>query len=803
MANQPKKGDPMAIKAKTADTNAAKPIASNRVLDIQRVAVIGAGVMGAQIAAQVANAGVPVLLLDIVPKGATDRDVIAKSAVEKMLKSDPAAFMSKSAAKLVETGNIDDHLSKIADCDLIIEAIIERLDLKHALYDRIEAVRKDGSVVSSNTSTIPLSQLIEGRPARFASDFMITHFFNPPRYMRLMELVAGPKTSPACAEAVQAFCDVKLGKSVVICKDRPGFIANRLGVYWLQAAVLEAMDRGVTIEDADKIIARPMGIPKTGVFALLDMVGLDLMPHVMSSLNSSLPKDDPFHAIARPNPLVEKMIADGYTGRKGKGGFYRINREKGKVKEAIDLKTGEYHPERKSEIPALEDAGKSLAKLLTHDSVHGRYASAVLLPTLTYAAYLVGDAADDIESIDEAMRLGYNWKFGPFELIDQIGADKLIATLEAEKKPVPPILKSASGRTFYRVEAGKRQMLGLDGRYHIIARPDGVVMLADIKLATKPLLKNGSAALWDIGDGVACFEFTSKMNSIDQETFALLGKSISLVAKSYRALVIYNEGTNFSAGANLGLAMFAANIAAWDQIQQLVAGGQATYKALKYAPFPTVGAPSGLALGGGCEVLLHCSAVQAHAETYAGLVEVGVGLIPGWGGCKEMLVRWAEFGRLPNGPMPAPSKAFEIISTATVAKSAAEAKEHLFFRPTDAITMNRYRLLADAKAKALSLVPGYVAPQPPTFVLPGPSGKAAMSMAVDGFHRQGKATDYDVVVSDALANVLSGGDTDVIVTMTEDQVLALEVKNFMQIVRKPGTARRIETMLSTGKPLRN
>jgi 3-hydroxyacyl-CoA dehydrogenase len=771
--------------------------------EIKRVAVLGAGTMGAQIAAQVANAGLPVLLLDIVPKDATDRDIIAKTAVEKMLKTEPAAFMSKAAAKLVSTGNIDDHLEKIADCDLIIEAIIERVDLKHALYDRVEAVRKAGSIVSSNTSTIPLAKLIEGRSTRFAGDFMITHFFNPPRYMRLMELVAGPKTSPAAVKAIAAFCDVKLGKSVVHCKDRPGFIANRLGVYWLQAAVLEAMDRGITIEEADKIIAKPMGIPKTGVFALLDMVGLDLMPHVMSSLKSSLPTSDPFHAIARPNPLVENMIATGYTGRKGKGGFYRINREKGKVKESIDLKTGEYRAERKAEVPALEEAGKSLGKFLKHDSAHGKYASAVLLPTLTYAAFLVGDAADDIDSIDEAMRLGYNWKFGPFELIDQIGADTLIAALKADKKPVPPILQAASGRTFYRVEAGKREMLGLDGTYHAIKRPDGVIMLADIKLTSKPLLKNGSAALWDIGDGVACFEFTSKMNSIDQETFRLLGQSVALVAKSYKALVIYNEGTNFSAGANLGLAMFAANIAAWDQIQQLVAGGQTTYKAIKYAPFPTVGAPSGLAIGGGCEVLLHCSAVQAHAETYTGLVEVGVGLIPGWGGCKEMLARWAEFGRLPKGPMPATTKAFEIISTATVAKSAHEAQELLFFKPTDAVTMNRYRLLADAKAKALSLVEGYKAPTPPTFVLPGPSGKAAMSMAVDGFHRLGKATDYDVVVSDALANVLSGEDTDIIATLSEDQVLALEVKNFMKIVRKPGTANRIEHMLSTGKPLRN
>ena len=772
--------------------------------EIKRVAVIGAGVMGAGIAAHVANAGIPVLLLDIVPKGATDRDSIAKNAVEKMLKTDPAPFMSKAAAKLVETGNIEDHLGKLADCDLIIEAIIERLDLKQSLYDKIEAARKDGSVVSSNTSTIALAKLIEGRPARFQRDFLITHFFNPPRYMRLLEIVSGPATSKTAVETIAQFCDVKLGKSVVHCKDRPGFIANRLGVFWLQASVIEAMDRGITIEEADKIIARPMGIPKTGVFALLDMVGLDLMPHVQKSLEGALPKDDPVQAYMRPNPLVEKMIATGYTGRKGKGGFYRINREKGKVKEAIDLKTGEYRAEVRPEIAALEEGGgKSLAKLLAHDSAHGKYAAAVLMPTLAYAAFLVGDAADDIASIDEAMRLGYNWKSGPFELIDQIGSDKLITWLEAHKKPVPPILTTAKGRAFYRVENGQRQMLGLEGAYHPMKRPEGVLMLSDIKLTSKPIIKNGSASLWDIGDGVACLEFTTKMNALDTETMALIQKSIAHVAKSMKAMVIYNEGSNFSAGANLGLAVFAANIAAWPQIEQLIAGGQATYKALKYAPFPTVGAPSGMALGGGCEVLLHCSAVQAHAETYTGLVEVGVGLIPGWGGCKEMLARWAEFGRLPKGPMPVPSKTFELISTATVAKSAAEAKEYLYFRPTDAITMNRYRLLADAKAKALSMVAGYEPPKPPVYVLPGPTAKTAMAMAVDGFHRMGKATDYDVVVSDALATVLSGGDTDITTPITEDQVLALEVKNFMAIVKKPGTFARIEHMLSTGRPLRN
>ncbi len=771
--------------------------------DINKVAVIGAGVMGASIAAHVANAGVPVVLLDIVAKGDPNRSAIAEGAVAKLLKAEPAPFMSKAAAKFVTTGNIEDHLSLLADCDWIIEAVIERLDVKQALYAKIEAVRKAGSVVSSNTSTIPLATLTEGLPERFAENFLITHFFNPPRYMRLLEVVAGEKSKPEAVAAASRFSDVMLGKSVVACKDRPGFIANRLGVYWLQAAVIEAIEAGLDIEEADAIFGKPMGIPKTGVFGLIDLVGLDLMPHINASLEAALPKDDPFHAVNKRLPLLDKLIAGGYTGRKGKGGFYRINREKGKRKEAIDLATGEFRASREPKVEAVEAAGRELIRLLEHDSKHGRYAWRALGQTLSYAAALVGDAADDVASIDEAMRLGYNWKFGPFELIDQLGGTWLTAKLAASGFAVPPILRVADGRPFYRVEQGRRQALGLDGAYRDLVRPAGVIMLEDVKLASRPILKNGSAALWDIGDGVACFEFASKMNALDPDIMDLLMRSVHKVAENYKALVIYNEGANFSAGANLGLVLFAANIAAWSEIESFAALGQTIYKMLKYAPFPVVGAPSGMALGGGCEILLHCDAVQAHAETYMGLVEAGVGLIPGWGGCKEMLQRWFTLGRLPKGPMPPIGKVFEMISTATVAKSAAEAKELLYLRPADGITMNRYRLLADAKAKALELAENYAPPQPAALNLPGPSAKAALQMAVDGFFRLGKATPHDVIVSGALADVLSGGDTDITSTVDEDALLKLERESFMRLVRHPDTLARIEHMLTTGKPLRN
>ena len=770
----------------------------------KKVAVIGSGVMGCGIAAQIANAGVGVLLLDIVPKEGSNRNVIAEGAVAKALKTEPAPFMSAAAAKLVETGNIDDDLGRVAQCDWIVEVVVERLDVKQALYRKLDAVRKPGTAVSSNTSTIPLAKLIEGLPEAFARDFTITHFFNPPRYMRLMELVTGPLTDHALAARVAEFCDAALGKSVVSCKDSPGFIANRLGIFWMTGAVTATMEQGLTVEEADAIMGRPFGIPKTGVFGLMDLVGLDLGPHINASMAGALPATDEFHAINREAPMLQKMIAEGYTGRKGKGGFYRLNKSGGKrTKEAVDLHTGEYRAERAADLPELASAGRDLRKLMSGQSKVATFAWRVMGHMMGYAAKLVPEATDEIAAIDEAMRLGYNWHHGPFELIDMVGADWLIERLRADGFAVAPMLERAAGRTFYRVENGVRQQLGLDGEYHDVVRPDGVLMLEDIKRVSKPVLKNGSAAVWDIGDGVLCFEFTSKSNALDEQIMALLGKTIALVKKDFKALVIYNEGSNFSVGANIGLALFAANIAAWMQVESMVATGQDMMQKLKYAPFPVVAAPSGMALGGGCEFLLHSDAVQAHAETYAGLVECGVGLLPGWGGCKEMLGRWATDPKLPRGPMPAAMKVFEMISTAKVGKSAAEAREMLVLRPQDRVSMNRYRLLADAKHRALELAVDYKPPEPREIVLPGPSGKVALDQAVAGFRKTGMATKHDAVVSGELARVLTGGDTDIIDTVKESKILDLERESFLRLLKTSGTLARIEHMLETGKPLRN
>jgi 3-hydroxyacyl-CoA dehydrogenase len=779
-------------------------------MEIRSAAVIGAGVMGSGIAAHIANAGIPVLLLDIVPetvgKEGGDRSTVARMAIEKMLKADPAPFMHKRNARLVTPGNIEDDLGKLADVDWIIEAVVENPAVKADLYARIDKTRKPGSIVSSNTSTIPLADLVEGQGEGFARDFLITHFFNPPRYMRLLEVVAGEATRSEAVEAVTRFADRSLGKGVVRCKDRPGFIANRIGTYWLQSGINGAFELGLTVEEADAVVGRPMGIPKTGVFGLIDLVGLDLMPYISRSLLKTLPEGDGYRMIHREPELLLRMISEGYTGRKGKGGFYRLNREGGaKVKEAIDLGTGAY---RKAMKPSLESvsAKAGLRALVEHPDKGGRYARHVLFQTLSYAASLVPEIADTTVAVDEAMRLGYGWKYGPFELIDQLGAGWFAEALAADGMEVPPLLKQASGRSFYRVEGGRLQYLTTGGDYADIERPEGVLLLGDVKRASRPVAKNGSAALWDIGDGVLCLEFTSKMNAIDADIMAIAQKAIRLVGDGrgeWKALVVHNEADNFSVGANLGLVLFALNIAMWPQIEQSVAEGQETYKALKYAPFPVVGAPAGMALGGGCEILLHCDHVQAHAETYVGLVEVGVGIVPGWGGCKELLARHYTSKKRPGGPMPAIASAFETISMAKVAKSAVEAKDLLYLRAGDGITMNRDRLLADAKAKALELAAGYRPPEPVEFRLPGPTAKLALQLAVEGFRAQGKATAHDAVVAGALAEVLSGGDTDVTEVLTEDDLTELERGAILRLMRMPATVARIEHMLNTGKPLRN
>ena len=775
---------------------------------IERVAVIGSGVMGGGIAAQLANAGASVLLLDVAAKDGPDRSAVARGAVERLSKSRPPAFMHRRAARRIDVGNIDDDLARAGEADWIVEAVVERLDVKRDLYARLDAVRKPGAIVSSNTSTIPLGRLVEGASDGLQRDFAITHFFNPPRYMRLLEIVRGPRTRPDLVERLREFADRRLGKGLVECKDTPGFIANRIGVYWMQCAVIEAMRAGLSVEQADAALGPALGIPKTGVFGLADLVGLDLMPHVVASMESLLPSGDAMRDYMETPDLLRRMIADGFTGRKGRGGFYRLRREGSeRIKESIDLATGEYRRSERARLACVEAAKSGGPRaLLEHDSDEGRYAWRVLSSVIAYSAALVPEISDDIADVDTAMRLGYNWQSGPFEMADLFGPGRLARRLRAEGRPVPPMLEAAREDGFYRRSDGRVERMVAAGGYAPVSVPKGAMRLGHAKRGRKRVIGNDSASLWDVGRDVACLEFHTRMNTFDSAVMQLIVEALGLVPDRFAGLVIHNDAEHFSAGVNLREAVAAFHAGAWDQLAEAAASGQRAFRAMKYAPFPVVGAPAGMALGGGCEILLHCDAIVAHAETYAGLVEVGVGLIPAWGGCKELLARFSRpgaTGPTPGGPMPPVNRAFEMIGLAKVSQSAAEARELGILRRGDAIVMNRDRVLGEAIDKVHALRTGYAPPEPPLLHLPGRSGKAALELAVGDLARAGKATPHDVVVAHALARVLTGGDADLTDEVTEDDLLALEREAALMLLRTEGTRARIAHMLETGRPLRN
>ena len=784
-------------------------------MNIEKVTVIGAGLMGSGIAAQVANAGIPVNLLDIVPNDADNRNVISESAISKMLKpvklGSPSQLMHPDNADLITAGNLEDNLDLISDSDLIIEVVLEKLEIKHNVFKKIEQFRKKSSIVTSNTSTIPRNQLIEGMPSSFRQDFFIAHFFNPPRYLRLLELVAGEEVDNEKLETIIEFCDVKLGKEVVICNDTPGFIGNRIGMFWSLTAMVEAFKSDLTVEEADAIMGRPIGAPKTGVFALGDVVGLDLIPHVTESLSRNLPDNDKYNLGVKEQSklgidlLLKEMVESGYTGRKGKGGFYRINSNNGnKVKESRNLKTGEYYTSTKSSLESIRVAKKGLRALVEFDDKGGRYAWKVLSKTLSYAASLVPEITENIVNIDNAMKNGFLWKKGPFQMIDDLGPSWFVSRLIKEGIEVPDLLTKVGDKNFYDDNDDVNLYFNIDGSYSKINNLEGHLSVKEIKRGQKPIFGNSSASLWNMGDEILLAEFHSKMNAIDPLIMEVLSEASSLCENGdFKGLVVGNDGSNFSAGANLGLFSFVANVGAWDEAEKFVFGGQMTFMMLKHGNFPVVGASSGLAIGGGCEVLLACDSIQAHSESYIGLVEVGVGLVPAWGGCKEMITRWNNDPNQPKGPMASIVKIFQNIGTAKVATSAQEAKSLKFLNSNDGITMNRSRLLHDAKQKCLDLIKDYKAPLPNDHSLAGPSGKATLDLAVKDLEKAGHATSHDVTVTDYLAYILTGGDTDPTETVSDDKILEMEKEGIMALMKIEKTMDRIESMLTTGKPLRN
>jgi 3-hydroxyacyl-CoA dehydrogenase len=772
---------------------------------IKRVAIIGAGVMGGGIAAQMADAGVEVILLDLVPEGATHRNALAEAAVKTQRESNPAGFVYPSRASFITCGNLEDDLAKLRDCDWIIEAVKEDVRIKQDVYRKIDANRKPGSIVSSNTSTLPLATLSSGMPGSFTRDFMITHFFNPPRFTQLLEVVQSDNMRPGAADDIGRFADLALGKTVLRCKDTPGFIANRIGGYWMMRGLEEAMRQGIPVELADAAMGAPAGFPGTGIFGLFDRVGIDLMLHTASTITASpaLPADDPLRKLDREKTLalLGRMIEQGYRGRKGKGGFYRLNAEGGqKIKEARDLATGLYHAVgRRRELTGLEPAKEDVKALVTHPQA-GPYAWAVLSDTLYYAASLVPAIADGIAAVDEAMRKGYNWKHGPFEMIDELGVDWFIGKLEEEDRAVPHLLQAARGNRIYITDGGKRLAIGTDGIYTPLVMPTGYLTLEDVKrLAPTPLASNNDASLWDMGDGIACLELITTDNVITPDVVKIIGDTIRLgTDKGFKGLVIGNDNDTFSAGADLRLLREAAQPSqpSWTQIDDAIKDGQLAMQGLKYARFPVVSALAGKALGGGCELLLHSDAIQAHANSFPGLVEPAVGLVPAWGGCTQMLMRqsFPVVRHVPN--------VFQNIARCRVANSIDEARAMKILRTGDGITMNRSRLLADAKARCLELAKDYLPPTPRTVHLPGAVLKRIIDGKADTLARKGKITGHDTVVTRALSTILCGGNTNMTRALSEQQLLELERAAFMELVKTEATFKRIDHMVEHGKPFR-
>ena len=773
-------------------------------MKIRRAAVIGAGTMGSGIAGHLANAGIDVVLLDVAAAGA-DRDAPAARALERMRSQNPPPLMHPDRAARITTGNVEDHLDRAGDCDWIVEAVVERLDVKRGLYDALDRVRRPGSAVSSNTSTLPLALLTERMSDAMRGDFCITHFFNPVRFMRLLELVGGPDTRPEVVEGLGRFCDVALGKGVVRCRDTPGFLANRVGVHALQAGLVEAVAQGVTVEEADAVMGRPMGIPKTGLFGLYDLIGLDLMLDVAASLAMALPPGDAFQAVAGGIPAVRGLVSEGYTGNKGAGGFYRGD---GDAREAVDLETGGFRPvARAATEAAVAGERDGMRALAGHPSPAGRFARRVLARVLGYAASLVPEVSDEIVPIDEAMKLGYGWTRGPFEMIDALGAGWFRDLLDAEALPVPPVLdgvlRDARDASFYRLHEGHVAHFVMGRGYRPLTRAPGVVRLADLTAPASPMLANPAASLWDVGDGIACLEFHTKANALGPESMALMRRALDTVAERHAALVICSDAPHFSVGFNLEFVRACIAGRRWQALDDGLVAFQHTCRAAKHAPFPVVSAPGGMALGGGCEVLLGSDLVQAHANVVVGLVEPMVGLVPAGGGCKEMLWRWTRDAGDEAERVAGALRVFELIGMSRTATSPEIARPLRLLREQDRTTMNRDRLLADAKASAAELAAGYAPPAVPEIAAPGAPAYDAMCAMLDDLAGKGVALPHDVAVSRRLARILAGGDVQAGTLVDEEELFGLEREAFLALARTPETAARIAHMLDRGRPLRN
>jgi 3-hydroxyacyl-CoA dehydrogenase len=773
--------------------------------------------MGSGIMAHFANAGVDVVMLDIVPPGLSDdeskdpakRNRFAKGGLEGALKARPAAFFHPSYARRVTIGNLEDDIELLKGCDLVIEAIIENLDIKRRLFEKLESTLDEGTIVASNTSGLRIADMLQGRGKSFRKSFLVMHFFNPVRYMKLLELVAGEETDIAVMNRMKVFGENQLGKGIVIGKDTPNFVGNRIGCYSMSLTMHQMLASGLTPEDVDAITGPPMGHPKSASFRTADMVGLDTFKHVSDNCYDAL-IDDPERKVFKLPDFMNAMVERKLLGNKTKGGFYKKTKEGMATFDPVEL---EYRAKGGNE--AIKQFCKGLKgspaervkALVENDGPAGKFAWTVLSRTLAYSASKIGEITDDVEAVDNAMKWGYNWDLGPFETWDAIGFEAAYKRMKAERLPLPASIDRMAG-------SGAKSFSTEDGRVFNLLRGQYEPRNVDPRNATLTVMRRGKAAVltnrgaeaWDLGDGVLGLTFKTKANSIDDTIIEALGQAVDLAERDFRGLLIYNEGDHFCVGANLFAVVMAAQQKAWGQLRTTVSGLQSTVQRTKYSNIPVVAAPFGMTVGGGLEVCMGADAVQAAAETYAGLVEVGVGLLPGGAGNMNML--WRALEGIPDGTdvdtLPFVSRTFQNIAMARVAAGAGEAKEVGYFRKTDGISFDKARLLTEAKARVIGMAEaGYHPPSRRAYRLPGESGMATLDMMIDTLVAGGYASDHDALIARKVAMVLCGGPSGNAHEVTEEQMLELEREAFISLCGEPKSQERMQHMLMHNKPLRN
>lgn len=801
-------------------------------MNIGKAAVLGAGTMGATIAAHLANAGIPTILLDIAPRELTPEEEakgltldspqvknrIARSGYEGLNKARPAAYMLGDNAKLISVGNFTDDMAKIRDCDLVIEAVVENLEIKHKVFTEVERNRKPGAVIASNTSGIPIKSIAEPFSDDFKHHFLGIHFFNPPRYMKLVEIISTEWTSGEIACKIAGFLDQRLGKGVVPAKDRPNFIANRIGVFGMMATIHEMIAMGLTPTEVDQITGKAIGHASSATFRTSDLVGLDVTAHVTKNLYPAVPEDEDREVFQLPD-LIKTLLDRKLLGDKTKGGFYKksTDAEGNRVILELDLNTFEYKPQQKTKFPSLdaakqiEDIPRRVKTLVWGDDRVGEFLWKTTSRVSRYAANRIPEIAGTIVEIDNAIKWGFGWEIGVFEAWDAIGVRESVERMRKEGQNVPANVQAmldSGAETFYKNENGERSYYDLvAGEYKTVRERPGVTVLKAVKERTGVIKSNPGASLIDLGDAVACLEFHSKMNSIGGDTVQMMNFALDEVERNFAGLVVGNQGGNFSAGANIMLLLMAAQEEEWDDINLMVRSLQNAVMRLRYSPKPVVTAPYGLTLGGGCEISMHGDRIRAAAETYMGQVEVGVGLIPAGCGTKEMTMRAMDAAkRTPDAdPLAFLKKTFELLGMGKVATSAQEARAWGFLRDSDSISMNGDRLIADAKQEVLNLVSsGYVPHVERTDILVlGESAQAAMKLALHMMKRGQFISDHDELIGKKLANVMSGGNMNHQAFVSERYLLDLEREAFVSLCGERKTQDRIGAMLKTGKPLRN